>query len=211
MRLTKAHAIGGGLLALLSATTVDAKDAEREHPVAQAEPSPPPVGNEPQQTSASFGDWVVRCDRPAPNAQGTGKRVCEAAQSLVIKGQQGPIAQIAFGRPPLEKGSDPALTLTVLLPVSIAFDKPPRLGPGAAADDPGSATLALRRCLPGGCLADAKADAVLLKDLREAAKPGHLSFTDAAERTITLPVSFRGLAQALDDLSRETAKDAASH
>ena len=194
------------LLAVLAMTSAHAKDARRDEPVAQADPAP--VSAEPQQTSASFGDWVVRCDHPAPVALGTGKRVCEAAQSLIVKGQQGPIAQIAFGHMSGDKYAEPALTLTVLLPVSVAFDKPPKLGPGAGADDPGSASLAFRRCLPGGCLADAKPDAALLKDLRAAGKPGHLSFTDAAERTITLPVSLRGLAQALDDLAKETGKEA---
>jgi invasion protein IalB len=193
------------LLAVLALTAAYAKDEKHDEPVAQADPAP--VSTEPQQTSASFGDWVVRCDHPAPGAQGVGKRVCEAAQSLIVKGQQGPIAQIAFGHTPNDK--DAALTLTVLLPVSIAFDKPPKLGPGAGADDPGSASLTYRRCLPGGCLADAKPDTTLLKELRGAGKPGHLSFTDAAERTITLPVSFRGLAQALDDLAKETGKEAA--
>ena len=206
MRFIEALAIGSGLLALLSLTSADAKDVKRDEAVAQSNPSPASVPSEPQQTSASFGDWVVRCDHPASTPQGPAKRVCEAAQSLMIKGQQGPIAQIAFGHPPADKGGDPALMLTVLLPVSIAFDKPPRLGAGT--DDAGAATLSFRRCLPGGCLADAKPDAVLLKELRGAAKPGHLSFTDAAERTITLPVSFRGLAQALDDLARETGKEA---
>ena len=166
----------------------------------RSSPSTDVVPSEPQQTSATFGDWVVRCDRPV---QAGGKRLCEAAQSLIVKGQQGPIAQIAFGRAPQETGTDPTLTLTVLLPVNIAFDKPPKLGAGA--DDIGSTPLTFRRCVPGGCLADAKPNAALMKDLRAATRPGRLSFTDASERTLTLPISFRGLAQALDDLAKEAS------
>lgn len=180
------------------------------------------VPAEPQQTMATFGDWVVRCERPAPAAPAPGgaslpapRRVCEAAQALVIKGQQAPVAQIAFGRLPADgndasketgkAAGDAGLTLTVLLPINIAFDKAPHL---AGPDDNGGATLNYRRCVPGGCLADAKPTAALLKELRATAKPGHLSFTDAAERTLSLPFSTHGLAQALDDLTRETAKDA---
>ena len=111
MRSIEALAIGGGLLALLSLTSADAKDVKRDEAVAQSNPSPAPVPSEPQQTSASFGDWVVRCDHPAATPQGPAKRVCEAAQSLMIKGQQGPIAQIAFGHPPADKGGDPALVV----------------------------------------------------------------------------------------------------
>ena len=179
-----------------------AKDAKPDGSPGQAEPA---VSSEPQQTSASFGDWAVRCVRPAAS-QGTGKPVCEVAQSLLVKGQQDPIAQIAFGRPLAEQGADPGLTPTVLLPVSIAFDKPPKLGPGP--DDAQAVTLTFRRCLPGGCLADAKTDAAFLTTLRNASKPGHLSFTDAAERTMTLPLSVRGLAQVLDELAKQTSKEA---
>ncbi len=199
--MNKAMKILAGMLALIAATSMPVRAAgpnEAQPPADTAVPS------EPQQTSASFGDWVVRCDRPP---QAGAKRVCEAAQALVIKGQQGPIAQIAFGHPPLDKGIDPALSLTVLLPVNVAFDKVPRLGPGNGPDDAGAATLTYRRCLPGGCLADVKPDAALLRALQAAPKPGHLTFTDAGERTLTLPVSFRGLTQALDDLNKETAKD----
>ena len=164
----------------------------------------PAVPSDPQQTSASFGDWVVRCERPPQVGAG---RICEAAQALVIKGQQGPIAQIAFGHAPHDKGGDPNLMLTVLLPVSISLDKTAKLGPGPAGDDPAATTLTFRRCLPGGCFADAKADPALMKALRSTTKPGHLTFADAAERTLSLPISFRGLPQALDQLARDTAKD----
>lgn len=186
-------------LALIVPRWVVAKETSA---VSQATPTPSrsekitPVSTEPQQTSASFGDWVVRCERPTP----TGKRICEAAQSLIIKGQQSPIAQIAFGHAPTDRGVEPALSLTVLLPVSIAFDKSPKL---AGSDEASAAILTFRRCVLGGCIADGKPQSDFLKDLRSMQKPGRLSFTDAAERTIALPVSYRGLAQALDDLAKE--------
>ena len=58
--------------------------------------------------------------------------------------------------------------------------------------------------VPGGCLATAPIDAGELNAFRNARKPGKLSFTDVAERTLALPISFRSLAQALDDLDRHS-------
>ena len=206
MRFPCSMPILAAAFVLFALQNAAARDAKRDEPAPPQSTAPqteklPPVSTEPQQTSASFGDWVVRCERPVQ----AGKRVCEAAQSLIIKGQQGPVAQIAFGHPPSDKGVDPALLLTVLLPVNIALDKPPKL---AGSDDANAATLTFRRCLPGGCIADGKPVPDFMKDLRFTQKPGHLTFTDAAERTIALPVSYRGLAQALDDLAKEIARDA---
>ena len=163
-----------------------------------AEAPPAPVSSEPQQTAATFGDWTVRCDRVGSDA--AAKPVCEAAESLLVKGQQAPIAQVAFGHLP----TDPAnlLTLTVLLPINISFQKPPKLG--ADTDEAKTVPLTYRRCIPGGCLADTKLAATALTDLRNAKGPGRLYFTDAGERTLALPLSFRGLPQALDNLAKST-------
>lgn len=62
----------------------------------------------------------------------------------------------------------------------------------------------LAALVPAGCLATAPIDAGELNAFRNARKPGKLSFTDAAERTLALPISFRSLAQALDDLDRHS-------
>ena len=197
----------GGAAAGLVARPASARDTKHDAatPVQAPSQTSPGVSSEPQQTSATFADWVVRCERP-PGSQ---RRLCEAAQALVVKGQQGPIAQIAFGHAPEGKTvmADASLTLAVLLPVNVAFDKPPKLsGPDEAQTVP----LTFRRCVPGGCLTEGKLDADFMKDLRGTQKTGHLTFTDAAERTLTLPFSLNGLGQALDDLARESAKDEAS-
>jgi len=149
----------------------------------------------PQQTSASYGDWVMRCARTGdePGA----KTVCEAAQTLMVKGQQAPLTQVAFGH-----DSAGAHLLTVLLPVNISFGK----GQSFAidGDEAKGIKLVLKRCVPAGCLATAPIDAGELNAFRTSQKPGKLTFTDAAERTLALPISFRGLAQALDDLDRHS-------
>ena len=35
---------------------------------ARAADAPPPVGNEPQNTSATYGDWILRCSKPTDTA-----------------------------------------------------------------------------------------------------------------------------------------------
>jgi invasion protein IalB len=158
-----------------------------------AESPPAPVSAEPQQTSASFGDWVTRCARVTETAA---KTICEVAQTLVLKGQQAPVAQIALAR-----AEGAGFALTVLLPVSVAFDKQASLG---IEGEEKVVKLVFKRCVPAGCIAEARLEPAYLAAMRVSPKAGKLTFADAAERVITLPFSFRGLAQALDDLNKHS-------
>jgi invasion protein IalB len=164
-------------------------------PPAQAKPPTPaaPVPAEPQSTSATFGDWVLRCERP-PNAPAT--RICEVAQSIVVQGQQGPIAQVAFGRP---AAGDP-MHLTLLLPANIAIAARPRISLDDKDGQPFQLTW--RRCLPGGCFADTNITDEDMRRLKGRETGGKITYKDAAERDTTIPLSWRGLAQALDALGK---------
>ena len=107
--------IAAAIAATLYVAQVDGAAAlDNVRPAADDAAATAPVSAEPRETSATFGDWVARCQRIG--AAGAEKSVCEAAQTLVIKGQQAPIAQIAFGRS--EGGS---VAATVLLPINIAL------------------------------------------------------------------------------------------
>ena len=164
------------------------------HAASPPPPAPPPVSATPQTTTASFGDWTVRCVSVGA------KRQCEASLSLAVvqQGRQIPIAQIAFGH---SNDARRTLLITALLPVNVSFDKPARIGP----DETHLTTLVYRRCVPAGCLASAAPEAALVALARTAQKPGRLVFADASERLAVLPVSFRGLAQALDALAKESS------
>ena len=156
---------------------------------------PAPVPSEPGLTTASFGDWTLRCQRL--DANGQVGRVCEVSQTIQVQGQAAPIAQVAIGR---LKSADP-LRLTVVLPVNVAF-------PGAvqiATDEKNVKALDLlwRRCLPSGCFADNAVSDEALARWRSLSLPGRILFKDASERELTLPLSFRGLGQALDALAKE--------
>ncbi|UHC20201.1 invasion associated locus B family protein (plasmid) [Methylobacterium currus] len=186
--------IPGRILAL-AAILLAGSAAAQTPPKPGAAPSPTP--SEPGLTTASYGDWVLRCqrfegDKPA--------RLCEVSQAMQIQGQNAPIAQVAIGRPADETG----LRVTVLLPVSVSFPSSVRVsGTDKDGKEAGVLDLTWRRCQPGGCLADGPAKDDALKRWRDGVEAGRLAFKDAAGRDLGIPVSFRGLGQALDALARE--------
>ena len=55
-----------------------------------------------EMTTATFGDWQLRCRNPAAatGGQPAAQRSCEVVQSVVIQGQSAPFAQLAFGKAP---------------------------------------------------------------------------------------------------------------
>src|SRR5271156_4719824 len=75
----------------------------------------PPVGSEPEVTTAVYGAWTLRCSRRQDG--GTTPRICEVEQAVVPQGQQNPIAQIGAGRP----NSKEDMHLTAILPTNITF------------------------------------------------------------------------------------------
>lgn len=152
------------------------------------------VPNDPQRTTATFGDWTLRCERLSND-----QRVCEAATAIMAtaQGQSGPIAQVAIGRPvPHEP-----LRITLVLPANVGLGSPPRLAAGETAR--ALAELSWRRCLPGACYADTAIDDAALNELKARQEPARLSYRDGAEREIALSLSTRGLAQSLEALSKE--------
>jgi invasion protein IalB len=174
--------------------------AQTRTPIEQApkpaDPKPAaslPVPADPAQTTASYGDWVLRCVRTGDNA--SAPRACELVQTMVLQGQQQPLAQVALGYDKNE------LRLTLLVPPAISFSRGPVLG--VSAGPAPNFVLAWRRCLPSGCYADVQVGQDLLKLLRTRSEPMQITFKDAGERDVTLPFSFRGLVAALDALAKE--------
>jgi invasion protein IalB len=156
-------------------------------------PEPGKVEAEPQSTSATFGDWVLRCSRMEMSGQT--QRLCEVAQTIIVQGQQAPIAEVAIGR---IKKADP-LHVTVVLPINVSFPSAPQINLEGQA----SLELTWRRCLPNGCYADATPKDELLRAWRAAKTTGRIDTKDASGRNVVVTISFRGLAQALDALNKE--------
>jgi len=163
---------------------------------AAAAPMPAaPISTEPSSTTASFGDWTLRCQRIAD--AGKAMRICEVAQVLQAQGQQAPIAQIALGR--LANGEP--VRVTAVMPVSVSFPSSVQIVMGEKDAKP--LDLPWRRCLPTGCFAEAAPGDDVLKQWRKAGEPGRILFKDAVGRDLALPLSARGLDQALDALAKE--------
>jgi invasion protein IalB len=138
---------------------------------------------------------VLRCQRLGDGSETL--HVCEVAQQIHAQDQQNPLAELAIGR---LKKSDP-LVLTVVLPVNVTFSNPPSF----LLDGKDSETLDLgwRKCLPGGCFADAPLKDDVLQRWKALSSNGRLAWKDAAGRNFTIGVSPNGLAQALDAFSKE--------
>ncbi len=153
--------------------------------------APAPITG-PDNTSARFGDWLLRC-----NAAPGGKQ-CEMVQTVQIQiasGQQAPVALFAIGR--ASRGEP--LKFIVQLPSNVTLasgiiveTKPDRPVAGA-----------YTRCLPVGCFAEA----LLTDDIRRRwmarTEAGQVRIQDGANQAVALPLSFRGFSLAMEALMRE--------
>ena len=168
-----------------------AKDAAKPAPPAAAAPAPVPAT--PERTTASFGDWTLRCEVPAAPA----KRICEVALTITVQGQTAPAAQIALGKP----SPTDAMQMTAVLPPSVALLSRPQVQtakPGAPPLD-----LVWQRCTPGACYATISISDEAVAGLSAQTEPGKIVFKNAADREVMLPMSLRGLAPALEALKKE--------
>lgn len=152
-----------------------------------------PMPAAPERTAASFGDWLLRCENVAAQPQ----RVCEVAHMLVAQGQTAPIAQVAIGR----QAPGELERLTVVLPPNIAIGVKPSIVTVRTGAVPFELTW--QRCLPGACFASAEIPSAVIGDLAAQPEPGKIVFRNGADRDMVLPLSFRGLSQALAALAKE--------
>ena len=185
---------GVALLALGSQAIAQATKPAASTSAAKPE-SPRTVEAEPNSTLANFGDWALRCQRLGNGAET--QRVCEVTQQIRAQDQQNPVAELAIGR---LKKADP-LRLTVVLPVNVTFSNTPSFSADGKAPEP--LDLGWRKCLPGGCIADTLLTDDVLRRWKTQANAERMTWTDATGRDLAIGLSFRGLSQALDALSKE--------
>ncbi|WP_245454293.1 invasion associated locus B family protein [Aquabacter cavernae] len=141
----------------------------------------------PTRTSATYDDWVVRCER----GEGTGgAKVCEVAQTLQIgNAQQGLTAQVVFGK----LKSDAPLRLVLQLPVGVWLPAGAQLTVG---DNGKPIPVAFKFCIRA-CIADVDLTPQQASAISSATGAGSLVFQDRNQSTITLPISLKGLSAAL--------------
>jgi invasion protein IalB len=206
MKLLRLLAIGA---ILVQVTEVDAQTpvsppkAANPKPVqAQAAvPKPAPSQDKPAAgdqeadlTTATFGDWQLRCQK-AGAGQPT-QRSCEVIQSLIIQGQTAPFAQLGFAR---LAPNDP-LFFTAVVPTNVTFPSTVRIAIDEKDTQP--VEIAWTRCLPAGCFASLALKDDLLKRWHAQNESGRITFKNGAGQDMTLSFSFRGLARALDALGK---------
>jgi invasion protein IalB len=142
----------------------------------------------PDSTTETFGDWSLVC---SASAGGAGDRACEVNTSIVLRGQSAPFARIAFTR-----AADKPARVIALVPANISTQSVVRI-----ANDTGKSEISLpfKSCVPGGCLAEADLAKEQLLALRASAKAAaQLTLVDASGKSSSLPLSLRGLDQALN-------------
>lgn len=158
-------------------------------PQAQPAPAMPKEKTGPDLTTASYGDWVMKCQSNADPKR------CEVSQTIVLQGQQAPIALIAIGR---EKWGDP-FKLIVQLPNNVTLQNGVKatMKTGELAGE-----LRFTRCLPIGCFADMTLNEPILSKLKAQSEPGAIKFKDGQEREISLPLSLHGFGSAVEALAK---------
>jgi invasion protein IalB len=170
------------------------KPAPAQHPAAAAQPGGQPVlANEPQRTTATYGDWVVQCvanSAPPPDA------ICDMSQVTQVQGKNVPFSRVAVAHP--DKGQP--VKLIVQVPVNVSFATQVHIQ--TSDDDPG-VIAPFANCNPNGCFAEFDLRDDLLKKLYGATSAGKMSFADAGNHAITVPMSFNGFSQAFDALSKK--------
>ena len=189
LRRLAALAITTALLAGAASAQAPAQRPAQQRP-GQATPAPGAV-SQPDNTTASYGDWVLRCQ------QSVAARVCEIVQTLEQQGQRGPIALVAIGRPVKEE------------PIKLVIQVPPNLSLSDRAAirvtiaDKDEAVAIFQRCLPGGCFAEASLSDDAFKRWRGFSEAAQMRYLDAGKREVALPLSFRGFPAAAEALQRE--------
>lgn len=197
----KSLKLAAGLGLLVASFAIDALGQASSPRVIQppAPPAPPaavqPAAPAPDRTTASFGDWTLRCDRRADMTPP--QRFCEIGQIVQRAGDAGPQAQFALGR----VAAGEPLRLTVLVPVNVTFAGGAKL----VGDSSTTLDLVWLRCIPAGCFANAVVADDLFRKLKILKESGRVEYKDAVGRDISVPVSFRGFPEATEAFLQESS------
>lgn len=147
-----------------------------------------PADQGPSQTTATYGDWTLRCTlRGRPGSHNT---LCEADLAMHVQGQDGTFVGVAFG--PLSASQPPKLVIE--LPLGVWLQAHPTLYLNAKTKSgiEASFTFCTR-----SCFASAPLPAGELAALKSASGPGRMEFVDPRRTRISVPVPFDGLKSAL--------------
>ena len=184
------------LIASVNTTATPPQEAKGARLLAASDtvPVPTPAAIASDQSAESFtatyGDWQLQCGGAA------GARNCQVIQTLVIKGQKAPFAQLGFGK----LAKDGPLYFTAVVPVNVTFPSTVEIGLKKGDEHP--TEVPFTRCLPTGCFASIEVDDALLKRWKEQDGAGSLTIKSGSGKDLTVPMSYRGLKRAMDEFDK---------
>jgi len=148
------------------------------------------VASAQQRTMAMYGDWTLSC----VNASGSGAgKSCGLVQVQKIEGQTDPVSQISIGRN--AKGEPFKISLEVHANAWIPS------GVKLITNDKAPPIIAMFTwCTATRCHADAELSDSDLKRLRAQKEQGQISYMNALQGQISIPMSFNGFGEAFDAL-----------
>jgi invasion protein IalB len=181
------------LVALCGAGTGALAQAPARAPQPGSASPPPPssaapsaAAPRPDRTTASYGDWILRCELQAS----AGGRRCEIAHT--VTDQRGQTLALLVARRAAPTG--PVL-LTAQVGTNVTVTEPLRL----SVDEQAGVTLPFRRCVARGCFAESQLSDAELGALSRG-EAARMEFRDADGQAVGLSASLRGLAPSLEAL-----------
>ena len=145
----------------------------------------------PSSRTETYGDWTKRCTAVSDASEEGGKAWrCEMAQTVQLRNTGQTILQIALGR----VASDAPISVVFQVPSTVWLRTPITLTVGDGTGDP-DLTATYFRCGADACLADGELDDALRQKLLVGSTMS-VSFADGTQRTVRLPVSLNGFADA---------------
>ena len=152
-----------------------------------------PASEEPQETSATYADWVVVCKSVAGQ---TPPRVCRMVQVTKVQGKNVPFSRVVVSY----QGRGQPIKLTLEVPPNASFAT--QVHVQTADGDPGIVS-PFSSCLPNGCFADFELKDDAAKKFSAAHGAGRVSYADARGHSVAVPLSFNGFTEALDALAKD--------
>lgn len=149
----------------------------------------PALAEDPTNTTATYGAWVVHCSRQKDNT------FCEMLQTLAAGEERKVVAQVAIGRLPKAK----APRAVIQVPLGVDLTKKPSLLMGEQAKYEGTYIT----CLERFCRADIELPTTALDEIAKA-KKASIAFTLLGGKKIAVPVTTDGMANALQQALKAT-------
>ena len=134
------------------------------------------------QHGKQYKDWVVACEQP----EGAKLEYCYIFQNIELKTGE-PLLQVAIGFLQQEQNKDkqPAAIFTVPLGVFLPN------GVKLKVDDGQQVQIPIQRCTRGGCQAVVGLKNAMVQTMKKG-RQAHLTFADATQREISVPISLIG-------------------